>query len=157
MAVGGACFQREICRHIHSSNYFPAVKKPFCFRTVMFASACACLQRPLHPKSVLQTPPETCSKSDSVLGPVKDAFKVAEQSAYEYFSHFSEGLREDVREVSPPPTPIVLQYEHHAFCCPCLFPFLRVCVCSIHFQCCALCSLFGCFVRQGLCVPHVAV
>eukprot|EP00903_Cladosiphon_okamuranus_P005990 g5911.t2 len=46
-----------------------------------------------------KTPPETCSKGESVLGPVKDAFKVAEQSAYEYFSHFSEGLREDVREV----------------------------------------------------------
>lgn len=62
---------------------------------------------PAPPKSrASQTPPqETCGKSDSVLGPVKDAFKVAEQSAYEYFSHFSEGLREDVREVRPRPTP----------------------------------------------------
>lgn len=51
---------------------------------------------------MLQTTPQetTFSKTDSLLGPVKDAFKVAEQSAYEYISHFSEGLREDVREVS---------------------------------------------------------
>lgn len=34
-----------------------------------------------------------------MLGPVKEALKVAEQSAYEYFSHFSEGLRKDVHEV----------------------------------------------------------
>lgn len=48
---------------------------------------------------LLQTTQETCSQPESVLGPVKEAFKVAEQSAYEYFSHFSEGLREDVNEV----------------------------------------------------------
>ncbi len=55
---------------------------------------------------------ETCSKTESVLGPVKEAFKAAEQSTYEYLSHFSEGLREDVREVR--------SNERQPPCCPLL-------------------------------------
>lgn len=53
-----------------------------------------------RPRYALQAHQETCSKTDSVLGSVKDALKVAEQTASEYITHFSEGLREDVREVS---------------------------------------------------------
>ncbi|CAM9957920.1 unnamed protein product [Ectocarpus sp. 6 AP-2014] len=56
-------------------------------------------QRANRARSLPKTPPETCSKSDSVLGPAKEALKLAEQSAYEYLSHFAEGLREDVHEV----------------------------------------------------------
>lgn len=45
---------------------------------------------------------ESCS-NDAVNGPisaVKEALDAAEQSAYDMFKHFSEGLREDIRDVS---------------------------------------------------------
>ncbi|CAM9775096.1 unnamed protein product [Scytosiphon promiscuus] len=47
-----------------------------------------------------KSPPETCDKAESVLGPVKEALKTAEQSAYDYFNQFSEGLRQDVHEIA---------------------------------------------------------
>ncbi|CAN0508829.1 unnamed protein product, partial [Ectocarpus sp. 12 AP-2014] len=56
-------------------------------------------QRANRARSLPKTSPETCSRSESVLGPAKEALKLAEQSAYEYLSHFAEGLREDVHEV----------------------------------------------------------